>query len=184
MLTEDLFLVHYCHPNCKPFQNIMRLPEKEAFLLAEKLAKENPDTTAFYRFADFANYYPKRLKADAFLYEQFIRLGGTPKEKHPLSFVLQGCAYLEDWFGHGTSYQIKLSEIPPDSVSFSLGDSCAQYEKTGMIRMLTKEQLLTQMNAFEGDAENFTKSVLEQYSYIEAQLWDDRVVQNQFFAKR
>ena len=176
-------LVHYCHPNCKPFQNIMRLPEKEAFLLAEKLAKDNPDTMAFYRFADFANYYPRRLKADAYLYDQFIRLGGKPKEKHPLSFVLQGCAYLEDWFGHGTAYSIKLREIPSDCVSFSLGDSCAQYEKTGRIRMLTKEQLLEQINAFEGDAGQFTKHVLKEYSYIEAQLWDDRIIHNKFFAK-
>lgn len=183
MLTEDLFLVHYCHPNCRPFQNIMRLPEKEAFLLAEKMAKENPDTTAFYRFADFANYYSLRCKVDAYLYDQFIRLGGKPKEKHPLSFVLQGCAYLEDWFGHGTAYQIKLGEIPSDCISFSLGDSCAQYEKTGMIRMLTKDQLLRQMSAFEGDAEKFAKYVLKEYSYIEAQLWDDRIIQNKFFAK-
>lgn len=182
MLTNNLYLVHYCHPNCKPFQNIMRLPEKEAFSLAKKLAKENPDTTAFYRFADFAHYYPLRLGADAYLYDHFIRLGGKPKEKHPLSFVLQGCAYLDQWFGHGASCQIELSEIPSDSISFSLGDSCAQYEKTGRIRLLTKEQLLTQMNRFEGSAENFMKEVSQPYSYIEAQLWDDRIIQQKFFA--
>lgn len=42
----------------------------------------------FYRFADFANHYPLRLKADEFMYDNFCRLGGKPKEKHPLSFVL------------------------------------------------------------------------------------------------
>ena len=56
-LINSLILVHYCHPNCKPFQNIMRLSKEKAFLLAEKLTKENPHTTAFYRFADFENYY-------------------------------------------------------------------------------------------------------------------------------
>lgn len=80
MLIDSLYLVHYCHPNCKPFQNIMRLPKEKAFLLAEKLAKENPDTTAFYRFADFANYYPHRLQTDEFLYENFSRLGGNRKK--------------------------------------------------------------------------------------------------------
>lgn len=176
VLAENLFLVHYCHPNCKPFQNIMRLPKKEAFLLAEKLAKENPDTTAFYRFADFLNYYPLRLKTDQYLYDNFFRLGGKPKEKHPLSFVLQGCDYLEHWFGNGMTYKIKLSEISSDSVSFSLGDSCAQYEKTGEIRQLTKEQLLAQIKDFNGNIENFVKNTAKPYSYIEAQLWDDIVI--------
>lgn len=156
--------MHYCHPNCKPFQNIMRL------------AKENPDTTAFCRFADFVNYYPRRLETDEFLYENFLRLAGKPKEKHPLSFVLQGCDYLEDWFGKGTAYRIKLSEIRPDSVSFTLGVSCALYGRTGKIQQLTKEQLLAQMKAFEGGAENFMKYISEHYSYIEAQLWEDDVV--------
>ncbi|MBD5114968.1 MAG: hypothetical protein HDT46_07150 [Ruminococcaceae bacterium] len=161
----------------------MRLPKEKAFLLAEKLAKENPDTTAFYRFADFANYYLHRLQTDEFLYENFSRLGGKPKEKHPLSFVLQGCDYLYNWFGKGISYKIKLSDICPDSISFSLGDSCAQYEKTGTIRQLTEEQLLTQMNDFDSGAADFMKYVSEQYSYIEVQLWDDNVIlQNKFFA--
>ena len=70
-----------------------------------------------------------------FLYDNFIRVGGKPKEKHPLSFVLQGCDYLDSWFGKGISYKIKLSEICPDSVSFSLGDSCAQYERTGKVQL-------------------------------------------------
>ena len=181
MLIDSLFLVHYCHPNCKPFQNIMRLPKEKAFLLAEKLAKENPDTTAFYRFADFENYYPLRLKTDEFLYDNFSHLGGKPKEKHPLSLVLQRCDYLDNWFGNGTSYKIKLSEVCPDSVSFSLGDSCAQYGKTGKVQQLTEKQLLEQMNDFGGGVDNFMKYVSEHYSYIEVQLWDDTVIsQNNF----
>ena len=97
--------------------------------------------------------------------------------------MLQGCDYLYNWFGNGISYKIKLSEICPDSISFSLGDSCAQYERTGTVKQLTEEQLLTQMNDFDGGAANFMKYVSEQYSYIEVQLWDDNVIlQNKFFA--
>lgn len=176
MLKDNLFLVHYCHPNCKPFKNIMRLPKEEAFLLAEKLAKENPGTTAFYRFADFANYYPRRMKTDEILYDNFSLLGGKPKERHPLSFVLQGCDYLDHWFGKGVSYKVKLSEISPDSVSFSLGDSSAQYERTGKIQQFTVGQLLEQINDFNGNIEDYMKYISEHYSYIEAQLWDDRAI--------
>lgn len=46
-------LVKYCHPDCAPLKNIMRLPKSEAFALAASFAKVHPGTTAFYRFADF-----------------------------------------------------------------------------------------------------------------------------------
>lgn len=174
-LTQSLYLVHYCHPSCAPFQNIMRLPKEEAFALAEKLAKENPNTTAFYRFADFINYYPRRLKTDEYLYASFIRLGGKPRERHPLSFVLQECSYLNDWFGQGGSYQIRLSDVAPDSVSFTLGDSCAQYERTGRIQLLTTDQLINKIKDFES-AEAFLRFIAANYKYIEVQLWDDQAV--------
>lgn len=178
-LADSLYLVHYCHPSCEPFQNIMRLPKAEAFSLAEGLAKEHPDTTAFYRFADFAHYYPRRLAADKFLYESFLRLGGRPRERHPLSFVLQGCGYLESWFGNGPSYRVPLGGIPPDRVSFTLGDSCAQYERTGTVRQLTVEQLLARMEGFSS-VEAFLRDISERWhcSYIEAQLWDDTVIRS------
>lgn len=177
--AEELVLVHYCHPSCKPFRNIMRLPKDEAFSLAERLAKANPDAAAFYRFADFANYYPRRLAADQFLYENFLRLGGRPKERHPLSFVLQGSGYLENWFGNGPAYRVPLRKVPPDRVSFTLGDSCAQYERTGTVRQLTLDQLLARMEGFSG-TEAFLRDVSERWhcSYIEAQLWDDTVIRS------
>ena len=46
-------------------------------------------TTAFYRFADFENYYDLRLRQDEYLYSRFVELGGEPEEKHPLSFVIE-----------------------------------------------------------------------------------------------
>ena len=55
---EGLTLVHYCHKNCEPLHTIMSLPREEAFALAGALARENPEETAFGRFADFENYYP------------------------------------------------------------------------------------------------------------------------------
>ena len=86
----------------------MRLPEKQAFEKAGELARKNPETNAFYRFADFENYYPRRLKADSIIYRLFIELGGKPKEKHPLSFALQDSRYLDNWFGNGIITRIPL----------------------------------------------------------------------------
>ena len=35
--TNELYIVNYCHPNCRPFQNIMRLPKEQAFKKAKGL---------------------------------------------------------------------------------------------------------------------------------------------------
>ena len=83
---EEIVLVNYCYPDCIPLMNIMRLPKEEAFQMAYKLAEAHPETTAFYRFADFENYYRRRKSQDEYLYTHFVELGGLPEEKHPLSF--------------------------------------------------------------------------------------------------
>lgn len=87
---NQMALYHYCHPGCEPFRNIMRLPKEEAFRFARELAEKNPQSTTFYRFADFENYYPHRIKTDTELYRRFIACGGRPAQAHPLSFVLGG----------------------------------------------------------------------------------------------
>ena len=120
---EQLYIVNYSHKNCTPLKNIMRLPKDEAFALATQLAEENKGSMAFWRFADFAVYYPERLTTDQLLYDQFINLGGKPCVEHPLSFVLQGSDYLDDWFDNGTVTKVLLSKIPSEVISFTLGDS-------------------------------------------------------------
>ena len=74
---DKLYITHYFYPGTDPWKNIMLLPEEEAFRKAEELANAHPDTTSFGRFADFVNYYPARKKADAFVREKFIQLGGN-----------------------------------------------------------------------------------------------------------
>lgn len=123
MTFDELQIVNYCHPNCKPLQNIMRLPKDKAFALAYEMAAQNKATTAFYRFADFENYYPERLKTDALLHTRFIELGGKPLQNHPLSFVLQGSKYLNAWFDFGNVTTIPLNRIPSHFISFTYGDS-------------------------------------------------------------
>ena len=173
MTVEDLQIVNYCHPNCKPLQNIMRLPKDEAFALAYKMAKKNKNTTAFYRFADFENYYPERLKTDELLYQRFIELGGKPIEKHPLSFVLQGSEYLNAWFDCGIVTIIPLNRIPSDFISFTYGDSQSTLKRYGDFAMLTKDMLLRAISDYNGTLEEFLIDVSNRYHYIEVQVWSD-----------
>ena len=173
MTVDDLQIVNYCHHSCKPLQNIMRLPKDKAFALARQMAMRNKNTTAFYRFADFENYYPERLKTDELLYHRFIELGGKPIEEHPLSFVLQGSEYLNAWFDCGIATAIPLNRIPSDFVSFTYGDSQSTLKRNGNFKMLTKDMLFKAISNYGGTLEEFLIDISNRYHYIEVQVWSD-----------
>jgi len=188
---EDLSIVHYCHPSCKPFFNICRLPKEEAFTLAYKMADEmavaNPEADSYHRFAKgekgFESYYPRRMMTDEYLYDMFTSLGGKPKEKHPLSFVLQGSEWLDKWFGKGLAVHINLSTIPSEYISFTLGDSMVvllqkdgvstNEIQQGKLIMYTIEMLLSVINEYNGTLDDWMRYITDKYKYIEVQLWND-----------
>ena len=185
---DDLSIVNYCHANCVPLLNICRLPKEEAFALAFKMAAANPETEGFYRFADtpqgFHQYYPRRIITDEYLRNKFISLGGKPKEKHPLSFVLQGCEWLhKSYFGNGHTFSIKLSTIPSECISFTLGDSMViLYTKNGervneiqegKLVMYTKEMLYKDIYEYKGTLDDYLNHITNKWKYIEVQLWND-----------
>lgn len=170
---DTLLLEHYYHPDCKPLKNIMRLSQNEAFALAKQLADAHPETTAFYRFSDFHNYYPRRLKTDALLHEMFVALGGQPKQEHPLSFVLGSSDYLHEWFGSGKVLRIPLSVVAPESISFTFGDSMSTLSRDGSLTMLTMPMLAEAIRQHPGGGQGWLKDALQNCRYIEVQLWDD-----------
>lgn len=175
---DEIILVNYCYKDCIPLMNIMRLPQKEAFALAAKLAKEHPETTAFYRFADFENYYSLRKKQDEYLHSRFIELGGMPEEKHPLSFVIEGSDYLFDWFGKGIRSRLRLRDILSCHISFTIGDSGAEYEKYGKLELLTASDIKEQMSKSGSSFADFVQTTGKHY--IEAQLWSDRYITEEY----
>lgn len=169
---DKLFITHYYFPGTDPWKNIMNLPEEDAFRVAAELAASHPDTTSFYRFADFGNYYPNRKKADEYVREAFIRLGGKPRLLHPYSFVLTECEYLREWFDSSDRIVLDLSGIPEDQVSFTPGDSCALITHGLKPAVLTKGMLLEGICAGGGSADAFLKKALGPNRYLEVQLWD------------
>ncbi|MBE5804542.1 MAG: hypothetical protein E7316_08535 [Clostridiales bacterium] len=169
--TKDLRIVNYCHPNCIPLRNILWLPREEAFRTAARLAAENPDATAFGRFADFENYYPRRMETDHLLYEDFLSKGGQPEVEHPLSFVLQGSDYLYRWFDQGTIITQPLADIPDEVVSFTLGDSMSAPRPDGQIHVLTKPDLLRKVSDYQGTLDEFMQEISATCHYIEVQVW-------------
>lgn len=173
MTVDELNIINYCHRSCTPLFNIMRLPRDQAFELASEMAAQNRKTTAFYRFADFENYYPERLETDRQLYHRFIELGGNPLQEHPLSFVLHGSDFLDKWFDQGIVTTIPLNAIPSDRISFTYGDSMSIRKKQGSFTILTKDMLFRIISDYKGTLEDFLKNIADQYHYIEVQVWDD-----------
>lgn len=172
-----LHIIHYDHPNCTPLQNIVRLPETEAFSLAHQMAAKNLETTAFYRFADFENYYPLRVRADQIMHQAFIALGGQPATEHPLFFVLQGSEYLKRWFDDGQAITLPLKTIPDQYISFTYGDSSAMLQRQGDIRLMNKDLLMSAIQDYNGKVDVFLKDITDQYHYIEVQVWHDAYCQ-------
>ena len=180
-IFDELILVNYCYPGCIPLMNIMRLPKKEAFALASVFAESHPQTTAFYRFADFENYYSLREKQDEYLCTRFVELGGVPEEEHPLSFVIEGSEYLHNWFGKGIASRLRLRDILPCHISFTIGDSGAEYKKNGSIELLTIEDMKENLAKFDKDFESFIEAMGK--NYVEAQLWSDRYITEEYLIK-
>ncbi|MGN1107289.1 MAG: hypothetical protein ACI4RH_11600 [Huintestinicola sp.] len=175
---DELILVNYCYPDCIPLMNIMRLAKDDAFELAQKLAVSHPETTAFYRFADFENYYTLRQKQDEYLYSQFCELGGMPEEKNPISFVIEGSDYLREWFSNGLEARLLLKNIPPQHISFTIGDRGAEFQQNKSVELLTADELKARIDRHCGDFDIFLKATGKHY--IEAQLWSDRYISNIF----
>lgn len=171
-----LKLKNYCHPDCKPLMNIMRLSKEDAFSLAYDMAKKHPNTQAFYRFADFENYYNLRCTQDEFLYKRFIELGGKPEETHPLSFTIGDSEYLKDWFGYGTETILSLEGISENHISFTIGDSGAIIQKEGSVDVLTLSDLESQLKEYDFDVLRFLND--HNRKYIEVQLWSDRYIKH------
>ena len=116
--------------------------------------------------------------ADDIIYTSFIALGGKPKEKHPLSFVLNGSEYLNKWYGFGPAVKLPLADIPSEQISFTYGDSSAMLEKTGKILLITKEMLLDEITHYQGTLNNYMSEIEKKYYYIEVQLWCDDLICN------
>jgi len=157
----------------------MRLPKEEAFALAEKLY-EDKTCEATHRFGpdEFAKYYATRLKAEEWLYDNFVSRGGKPQTKHPLYFYVHGWDLAPRFWAENITEKIALADIEPCDISFTFGDSCGAVENPGMHHFFMKAELLELIHAHKGIV-NLLQHVSQKIGYgmIEAHLWADRYVE-------
>lgn len=169
---KEIYIVNYCNPNCSPLNSITRLSEADAYEKASDLSAKYCGTS-FYRFKDFKDYYPRRLRTEKWLYDWVTNHGGEPDVKHPLYFVLSGSDYLAEWFDRAIITRLPISMISSKHVSFTFGDSMAKFDKPERKDPFLKETLLEHIEHYNSNVRLFLDSIKDRYTYIEAQLWSD-----------
>ena len=169
---KNIMLVCYTHRGCEPLRSITRLSKDEAFAQAKKLSDANSGT-AFRRFgSDFTAYYNHRILAEEWLLDGFTAIGGKPRTKHPLYFVLNGSSVLKEWFDGGYEIVLPLSIISPSHISFTYGDSMSKLNRPERRPVFGTEELMRHI-ADAGGTDEFISQIQADYTYIEAQLWSD-----------
>ena len=120
-LIGSNFIVHYARG--KPFLSITSLApdlrEKTLDLLNEETA------WGLRRFSD-SQYITRRLEVELHLRSHLIGRGGNPILKHPIYFFLGRHLRFEE-HPLNRRYEIMLSEIPKDSITFTYGDTMLSY---------------------------------------------------------
>lgn len=171
-MTENIHLTNYCPNGCEPMKSIMHLSEEEAFVMAKKLSSQ-ADCSGFRRFGkDFSEYYPYRIKIENWLYKSFVNVGGKPEIKSPYYFVLEESQFFDNVFGNGIATKIRLSDIEPEHVSFTFGDSMTRFESNDTKPLLMLSDLTELLK--KQSVSQFLSSINEQYKIIEAQLWSNK----------
>lgn len=174
-MLDKLIITHYYEKGKSPLHNITRLSREDAFRMAAELSKECKSERN--RFGeDFIEYYPERLRTEEWLFESFLSLGGQPQTKHPIYFVLDESERLHQWFGNGDMIQIPLSKIASEFVSFTFGDSMSAMKNSSDRKVVRKEELLQCIKNSGLDLSEFMKSMKQQYTYIEVQVWNDECI--------
>ena len=180
-MYPNLYITNYCDQRCIPFQNITRLTETEAFLLADNLSQHvEPSFTSFSRFqrSDFPGYYEKRLRTETWLYDSFLKLGGKPIIKSPLYFVLGESTFLETWYKSGRKTRLLLDDISSAEVSFTIGDSMGIIDSVNRMEPLNKDMLYDFFKGKSQDIFTFLNDLNKNNRYIEVQLWNDSYIDN------
>lgn len=76
---------------------------------------------------------------------------------------------------------MRLRDILPCYISFTIGDSGADYGKYGKIELLTMEDIKEQLLKYGGNFDAFVEAVGRHY--VEAQLWTDKYITEEYLIK-
>lgn len=171
-----LHLFHYYEQSAGPFRSLSSLTAPEAENVLAGLRQKN-ETFAGKRQE---NYVKVRLELERKIRALFIDKGGLPKKDYPHYMTLGACDWLLDWYKAGEAVQIPLAMLDPRSISFTYGDSFPamrfQDGKPYRGQVYIVDELPELIGRYGFPQEWNKDGALAPERYIEAQIWDDAVL--------
>ncbi|GGF72083.1 hypothetical protein GCM10010912_16490 [Paenibacillus albidus] len=187
MNNSKHYLTHYFMKGTRPFLSLTKLNYYEASIIADRL--KTISGRAFRRFNNFEWYFNERVITEDWLINEFISLGGKPKTRHPIYFVLGESSHLEEAYGENYStIKVALDEINDLEVSFTYPDSMATRfisRETDAIhfnsqyhgKLFTKQGIFDTIDKFGMPGEQWRSEPKRKFDYfIEAQVWNEQYI--------
>lgn len=181
-MNTPKFLFHYYERDNGPFRNITEHGLEKAESIQNKISKgfnsKRPDNYMDLRFS-----LEKRIK------KQFISKGGKPNRDDPFYFTLGECDWAKSWYENPRVIKIPLTDFKSDHISFTYPDSMvsfqfydqpklATYRKhcNGQVFLLSEISDLINAYGLPTEEKSQTHESLRFDKYIEAQVWDDEII--------
>jgi hypothetical protein len=189
----DDYLLHVYRKGSEPFQTLSDLPEEKALRMMEDLYMEG--AVFWERFKEPRKYLNFRKQVELTVRTAFKNKGGKPVNEYPIYMVLGRPKWMDAVSDKQTlqttaTIQIPLSLIRPDSVSFTYPDSMVSalmaaeqnpeyYEPEYHGKVFTLDEIMgiIKKEGLPGDGWE-TRMPKHFAHYIEAQVWDRKVLQD------
>ncbi|HRW11145.1 MAG TPA: hypothetical protein P5121_38855 [Caldilineaceae bacterium] len=177
VLTESLHLYHYYEGRLGPFRNLSDLAVEEAEAVLTAIRQANR-TFAAQRAPD---YLTVRRALEDRVRALFIAKGGAPRRVRPHYFTVGACPWLLDWYVEGCVLRLPLSDITPEIISFTYGDTFPAMRlqdgrpHRGQVYTVTELPALIERYGLPQQWNPAGQAGPDRY--VEAQLWDDQPVQ-------
>jgi len=186
------FLIHYYRTGTEPFRSLSALPDAEAIEIMRSLYVEG--SVIWERFKDPVDYLQGRRQIEAWLRQEFIRLGGQPQDQSPIYLVLGRSKWVERMADPATlsttsAIQVPLSILGESDVSFTYPDSMVSYflelrqdpevyQPGYHGRVFTLSQIRKIVDEKGLPEEGWvTKTAADVAHYVEAQVWNCRLLE-------
>jgi hypothetical protein len=157
-------VTHRYNPEVGPYQNICSLPDIEASAIIDRLRSEHRSTLK-------ASYLARRRSAEQWLSITASALLGRRVKHWPTYFFLGDFSHVADR-SRPSSLVIPLSRLPPDAITFTLGDSMKIAEQR-MPHLFSLREIVDLFAQGKPVAEfGISDESGVQTRFIEVQLWD------------
>ena len=192
------YLLHFYRKGSKPFQSLSSLPEEQALIIMKGLYIEG--SVFWERFKDPSSYMAFRKQIEKELRNDFVSKGGRPKQDYPVYLVLGRPKWTEiaadaKTIAATAEIAIPLTVLGEEDVSFTYPDSMVSalmasernpdyYEPDYHGKVFTLKEIagIIEKNGLPGE-EWQTRMPAHFAHYIEAQVWNQRLLWNYFEEK-